>query len=148
MITAEKPQVEKASAEDLESARSLLTISDLPTQGLEETELWRVRDKDGRILGIAGLETWGRQGLLRSVVVADARRNEGIGRSLVRRVTEEARERGVRELYLITETAPRFFEKLGFRPLERKRVEGEVLNSVEFKGACAETAPVMLLRLS
>jgi amino-acid N-acetyltransferase len=70
-----------------------------------------------------------------------------VGTSLVRRVIFEARKKRVREVYLITETAPLFFERLGFSALDRSRVKGGVLNSVEFQEACPKTAPVLWLNL-
>ncbi|MDA4131758.1 MAG: hypothetical protein OK454_01350, partial [Thaumarchaeota archaeon] len=56
-------------------------------------------------------------------------------------------KRRIREVYLITEAAPLFFERLGFSAIDRSRVRGSVLNSVEFKGACPETAPVMWMEV-
>jgi amino-acid N-acetyltransferase len=70
-----------------------------------------------------------------------------VGTSLVRGVISQARKREMREVYLITETAPLFFERLGFSAIERSRVKGNVLNSLEFKGACPDTAPVMRMDL-
>jgi amino-acid N-acetyltransferase len=140
-------KVVRAEPEESSSARSLLSGSDLPTQGLDETELWCVRDGAGRVLGIAGLETWGEQGLLRSVVVEEDHRRDGVGSALVERIIKEANARGLAELYLITETAPLFFQRFGFNSFDRKNVVGPVLGSIEFKEACAETAPVMRLAL-
>lgn len=139
--------VERANSDGLNAARGLLTKSGLPTDGLEETELWCVRNGATGVAGIAGLEVWGTQGLLRSVVVDGERRGTGLGRALVKHVIEEASAKGLTELYLITETAPGFFEKLGFRRCARKVVKGQVLRSVEFTSACPDTAPVMMLKL-
>ncbi len=145
---AQSWEVERVASGDLDGVRRLLSESKLPVDGLDETELWRVRKSSrGAVIGIAGLETWGRQGLVRSVVVDDSHRRSGVGRALVERVFEEARVRHLLELYLITETAPLFFERLGFEPLERRKVKDAVLDSVEFRGACPDTAPVMRLDL-
>ena len=140
-------KVEKARPNDLKALRRLIEASELPADGLEDAELWCVRDSASRVLGAAGLETWGRQGLLRSVVVDGKLRGSGVGRALVERILEEGSAKDLAELYLITETAPPFFEKFGFRPVERKKVKGDVLNSMEFKEACPDTATVMRLRL-
>ena len=136
-------KVEKVTVAERQSARMLVTACGLPREGLDDAELWCVKEQGGRIIGVAGLETWGRQGLLRSVAVDEGRRKGGVGTSLVRRVIGEARKKRLREVYLITETAPLFFERLGFGAIDRSRVTGDVLNSVEFKEACSETAPVM-----
>jgi amino-acid N-acetyltransferase len=136
-------KVEKVKAAERQSARSLVSACGLPRGGLDDAELWCVKEEGGRILGVAGLETWGSQGLLRSVAVDEGRRKGGVGTSLVRQVIVEARKKRLREVYLITETAPLFFERLGFGAIDRSQVTGDVLNSVEFKVACSETAPVM-----
>lgn len=148
MNTPQEWKVERAGSKDWNSARRLLSDSGLPTQGLEKAELWCVRDVEDRVVGIAGLETWGRQGLLRSVAVEGRYRKGGMGKALVERIFKEAKVRHLDELYLITETAPDFFEKFGFTSYGRENVKGKVLDSTEFKGACPETAPVMKLTLN
>jgi len=137
-------KIEKANSSDLKSARRLLLEADLPTQGLEETEIWCARDGSDRVVGIAGLETWGKQGLLRSVVVDTKSRKNGIGKAVVERILKEARTRDLSEIYLLTETAPRFFSKFGFKKVERAGVKGRVLKSVEFREVCPDTAPMKL----
>ncbi len=137
----------KVKKGESKAASQLLSASGLPIGGLDDAELWYAKEEGGRIIGLAGLETWGRQGLLRSVAVRKGRRKAGVGTSLVRRVISEARTKGIREVYLITETAPLFFERLGFSAVDRSRVTGDVLNPVEFKEACSETAPVMRIDL-
>ncbi len=139
--------VERADPIDFTATKRLLVESGLPTQGLKETEIWRVRDETQEIVGISGLEIWGRQGLLRSVAVRTKSQRVGVGRALVEHTIAEARKKGIQELFLITETAPAFFERFGFKHLKRVNVKGEVLNSIEFKEACAESAPVMMLPL-
>jgi amino-acid N-acetyltransferase len=140
-------KVEKVRAAERQAACELISASGLPTEGLDDAELWCVKGDGRRFLGVACLETWGRQGLLRSVAVECEHREAGVGTSLVRRVIFEARKKRVREVYLITETAPLFFERLGFSALDRSRVKGGVLNSVEFQEACPKTAPVLWLNL-
>ena|ERR1022692_2601636 len=145
-----KPQswkVEKVNEPERKAAGKLISACGLPGEGLDDTQLWCVKGEGRLLLGVAGLETWGRQGLLRSVAVENERRKERVGTSLVRHVISEARKKRMRELYLITETAPLFFERQGFSAVDRSRVRGSVLNSVEFKGACPETAPVMRMDL-
>jgi amino-acid N-acetyltransferase len=59
-------------------------------------------------------------------------RQGGVGKALVKRVLKEAKARDLAELYLLTETAPNFFSKFGFKHATRSSVRGNVLNSVEF----------------
>jgi amino-acid N-acetyltransferase len=140
-------KVAKTKKAETMAASELVSASGLPIAGLEDAELWCVKEDGGRILGVAGLETWGRQGLLRSVAVRQDHQKARVGTTLVRQVIAEARKKKLHEVYLITETAPLFFERLGFIAVDRSRVTGNVLNSVEFKEACSETAPVMRMDL-
>lgn len=140
-------KVEKVNEPEREAAGRLISACGLPREGLEEAELWCVKGDGRQLLGVAGLEIWGRQGLVRSVAVENDHRKARVGTSLVRHVVSQAREKGMRDVYLITESAPLFFEKLGFRAIGRSRVRGSVLKSVEFRGACPETAPVMRMDL-
>jgi len=55
-----------------------------------------------------------------------------------------ARQRGVRRIYLLTETADRFFPRFGFRRIVRDQVEPAVRQSVEFRSVCPESAVVMV----
>jgi amino-acid N-acetyltransferase len=137
--------IERAQSRDLEPVRRLLSESKLPLEGLEITDLWCAKDRMGRLIGAAGLETWGKQGLLRSVVVDSRNRHAGIGGLLVKRVLGEAKARNLDELYLLTETAPRFFAGFGFRQVAKRTVKGRVLDSVEFREVCPETPPMKLV---
>jgi amino-acid N-acetyltransferase len=140
-------KVEKVEEAEAKAVRNLISASELPTEGLDDAELWCVKGERRRILGVAGLETWGTQGLLRSVAVEIGHRNAGVGTSLVRHVISEARKKKMREIYLLTGSAPMFFESLGFRAVDRSGIRGGVLNSVEFRELCPETAPVMWTNL-
>jgi amino-acid N-acetyltransferase len=140
-------KVEKMKKAERQSARKLVSASGLPLGGMEDSELWCIKGEGGGILGVAGLETWGRQGLLRSVAVDKDHRKEGVGTALVKQIIAEARKKKMGEVFLITETAPLFFERMGFNAIDRSRVRGGVLDSVEFKEVCSETAPVMLMDL-
>ncbi len=140
-------KAEKVKKAEAQLARKLVYASGLPGGGLEDAELWCVKGERRRIIAVAGLETWGIQGLLRSVAVDVDHRKEGVGTSLVRQIIAEARKKKMTEVFLITETAPLFFARLGFKATERSRISGDVLDSIEFKEACSETAPVMWLDL-
>ncbi len=95
----------------------------LPLDGLEGTKLWVLELGGGEVVGVAGLELYGNQGLLRSVAVADSMHNRGYGAALANYVICEARKSRVQELFLLTTTAPEFFKKLGFKE-EKPRKSG------------------------
>ena len=141
-------QIAELRPDELPKILELMQQSGLTKEGLDDAELFVARDEEKRIIGSAGLEMWGkRQGLLRSLVVTKELRGKGIGSSLVLYVLETARRRGLEEVFLLTTDVPEYYLKFGFKILDRKRVEGEVLNSAEFRGACLDTAVVMKIKI-
>ncbi|HEX9729279.1 MAG TPA: arsenic resistance N-acetyltransferase ArsN2 [Gemmatimonadales bacterium] len=136
-----------ATVADGPAITMLLTASALPSAGLDAhlaaTVVARV---EGTVVGCAALELHGSDALLRSVVVAASRRGTGLGRRLTEAALALGGARGVKRYYLLTETAERFFPRFGFHPIPRADVPDSVKTSVEFRGACPETAIVMALR--
>jgi amino-acid N-acetyltransferase len=137
-------RLRSATVEDLVELESLLSASKLPTAGVaDHLADFLVAERDGRIEGVIGLERYGSQGLLRSVVVAPGVRGRGIGDQLVSQLIERARSTGISELYLLTTTAEKYFPRFGFEQTTRAEVPASVQESVEFRGACPDTAFVM-----
>jgi N-acetylglutamate synthase-like GNAT family acetyltransferase len=104
--------------------------------------------RDGStLLGAGGFEVHGESGLLRSIVVADWLRGSGLGRALVESVEAAARQRGLRELVLLTETAPDFFARLGYADIARESAPEAIRKSAEFSSLCPQSARCMSKRL-
>jgi amino-acid N-acetyltransferase len=137
-------RIERAAAADTAAVQALLAAAGLPLQGAAEAlALGVVARDDGAIVGAAAVEAYGDAGLLRSVVVADGRRGSGLGRELVHAAEALAREAGIRELYLLTETAADWFPRLGYEVVARERARAAVGASVEFTMVCAATGVPM-----
>jgi amino-acid N-acetyltransferase len=133
-----------AEADDLRVVEGLLEGAALPVAGVAEwLPQFVVAESEGRIVGVAGLELYGTSALLRSVAVEPHWRGSGVGRQLVDRLLSEAHARGVHDVYLLTTTAEHYFPRLGFACVDRDRVPDCVQCSVEFTGACPESAVVM-----
>lgn len=133
-----------ATPADLPAVLELIDASGLPRAALDQhiaTTL--VARERARIVGTAALELYGNFALLRSVAVAAQLRGQGLGRRLTTAALELARRRGVRTVYLLTETAGGFFPKLGFQKIERGDVDPVVQTSQEFTSACPASAMVM-----
>lgn len=125
--------------------RTLLEASGLPTDGVAELgDRLLVAGPSGGVIGCAGLEVYGQAGLLRSVAVADRWRGEGVGAALTRRLVDDAAARGLARVYLLTETAPQFFERFGFEAVDRHVVDDAVLESAEFARLCPASAQAMV----
>jgi amino-acid N-acetyltransferase len=58
-------------------------------------------------------------------------------------VLEHVSLKGVREGYLLTETAEGFFAKLGFQRIERQAVPIVIRETEQFRTECSETAICM-----
>ncbi len=143
-MTETKAALRSARPSDLAAVEALLAAAELTTAGLADAFAdFVVAEQGGGIVGAAGVERYGDSGLLRSVVVAPAARDGGLGARMVRALADASRVRGVRELWLLTTTADRYFPRFGFVVAERSAVPPPLLQSVEFRGACPATAVVM-----
>lgn len=93
--------------------------------------------------GIIGLELYGEDALLRSLAISADARGQGCGKVLVSKLEELARSKGVRNLYLLTDTAEDYFKRLGFLIVERHLVSDAIKETEEFSNLCSEDAVVM-----
>lgn len=139
------PILRPARPEDQDAVVGLVASAGLPTSGVEiGSAEFVVAEYGGRIVGVAGLETYGTDGLLRSVAVAEDWRGRGLGGELTRAILEGARRRGLTDLYLLTETAADFFARFGFRPIRREDASEAVKASEEFRDLCPVSSTVMV----
>jgi len=122
-----------------------LNAEDLPTDDLEEpNRTFHVyRTLDGVIVGFAGYELYGEDVFLRSIVVPPGDRSKRIGRNLVPLLLYRARRQGARTAWLLTTTAPDFFERIGFRHRTRDEAPAEILETRQAKSLCPASANLM-----
>jgi amino-acid N-acetyltransferase len=134
-----------ATPDDLSPVRRLLEAAELPAEGLEEQwgPGYAVAVEDGRLLGAAGIERYGRFGLLRSVITAPGERGRGIAESLVRNRLAWAETEGLEGVYLLTTTAAGYFPRVGFERVERDALPVEIRESREFTTLCPASAVAM-----
>jgi amino-acid N-acetyltransferase len=140
-------QVTAAAGNDFANIERLLGSLGLPTAGLSDQfpDAYAVVVRDGAVVGCAGLESYGRVGLLRSVAVASPARNKGIGRALVERQLEAARALGLEAVYLLTTTARDYFSRLGFKDANREAAPPALSACPEFASACPASASCLVL---
>jgi len=139
MATAPLPRVNPADAGARAWAGRALEAAGLCALG-EATELLAARAPDGVLLGVAGLERYGGDGLLRSLVVAPAARRSGTGAALVAAVEQRAAALGLGALYLLTESAMAFFAARGYERVPRESVPAAVRGSEQFRLHCPASA--------
>jgi amino-acid N-acetyltransferase len=134
-----------ARTTDDPAIRGLLEAADLPTQDLTPSLLAHflvARDGD-MLVGAVGLEPAGDTALLRSLVVADAARDRGIGDELVRAIERAARAKGLRALYLLTTTADGYFARRGYTQIDRAVAPVALHETPQFKTLCPSSSVVM-----
>jgi amino-acid N-acetyltransferase len=140
----ESVSLREAQPADLPAVLALLGRADLPTAGVADTlPHFVIAEDEGRIVGAVGLELYGASALLRSAAVDENWRGCGVGRALIDRALDIARERHVEDIFLLTTTAEHYFPRFGFSCVSRESVAPEVQGSVEFKEACPASAVVM-----
>jgi amino-acid N-acetyltransferase len=98
--------------------------------------------------GVVGVELHGEDALLRSLAVAESARGKGCGAALVAQAERHAREQGAKRIYLLTTTAAKYFERLGYRALPRDEVPETIRATQEFAALCPASAAVLAKNLS
>jgi amino-acid N-acetyltransferase len=134
--------------EGFEAFRSLLKSSGLPADDLDyQRDLLVGYYEGGSLVGTGGLEVHGGYGLLRSLSVKLGIRGKSVGTTITEYLLQQGKEKKLKGIYLLTETAKGFFEKKGFMVVARDHVPDEVKVSSEFSVVCPATAVVMFLAL-
>ena len=123
-------------------ARAGLPVDDIDDAGPAGPLFWRF-ERDDVPVGFAGIEVHGPDALLRSLVTLPPLRLQGIGGGMVEKMEVEARARGARAIYLLTETSADFFAGLGYAPCARDRVPAAIAATAQFARLCPASATVM-----
>lgn len=150
MESASRPTIILRRARPLErdAVEKLLVAAGLPTEGVaDHFGHFFVGLTAGAVVGAIGVELYGSSALLRSAVVDPSARNRGVGALLAQRAVDHARDAGANRVFLLTETAERYFARHGFRTIPRSDAAPELAASAEMRSCCGETAVCMVLDL-
>jgi len=142
-------RIEPAGNRDLDSLTALLDAGHLPTDDLLERLQTALVARDAAgVIGCVALEPYGNAALPRSLAVTPSHRGHGMGQQLTRAALDLARRHRVAAVYLLTTTAGDFLARhFAFRPIVRAEVPTAVQRSVEFIGACPQSAQAMVREL-
>jgi amino-acid N-acetyltransferase len=131
-----------ANQHDIREIGGLLERCGLPSNDLEaHLNHFIVAKREDSLVGCIGMEIQGP--LLRSLAVDPAERNHGIANELTQRLLAFAKARGASEIYLLTETASMFFEKLGFQRINRENAPPNIRSHQQFTELCPSSAILM-----
>jgi amino-acid N-acetyltransferase len=101
--------------EDTGQLASLIVTGELPPFFLEPyIDGFLVVEYDGRLVAAGGLEFYGDDAVIRSVVVDPAARGLGLGLDVARLLEEDAIASGASDVYLFTLHAWEFWKRLGY----------------------------------
>ncbi len=127
---------------------ALLEASDLPPlpTGISLSSVLLGLEKDS-VMGVVALEVVARRGLTMWVAVAGEHQGRGLGKTLLHSLIARAHELSLREVYIVTKTASKFFAQLGFSPVSCAAVPSEIRSLRAYPDHCAESAEVMRLEL-
>ncbi|MFT5502401.1 MAG: amino-acid N-acetyltransferase [Gammaproteobacteria bacterium] len=143
------PQVESLSLEDIVELQAILKACHLSSEDVEVpiNSFIGIRD-GGQVIAVGGLEMASPDALLRSVAVAPEYRGQGLANLIVGALIKIAVRSHITSQYLLTETAPWFFEKLGFELVIRNDVPESIRSCRQFTGLCPDSADCLRLKIS
>ena len=104
-------RMRKAVSFDFNSICELLESENLPTIDIQQDLLhFFVIERNKKILAVIGLEIYGEEALLRSMVVDREYRNQSLATLLVHELIKYGNDNGVKTIYLITTTAEGYLQ--------------------------------------
>ncbi len=125
--------------------RQLLETCKLPVSDIAPTAAmpFFAHSAGEELLGVVGLELYRPFALLRSLAVAPACRDSGLGRALVAFAERQAAAQGITSLYLLTTTAAPFFATLGYADAVRTDAPAAIQSTAQFAGLCPASSSFM-----
>ncbi len=127
--------IKPAKRGDMAAVRAMLAESGLEKEPARDDQFtsFFVLSNEGGVVGSVALEVFGDDAVLRALAVHPERRGTGYGWMLADMAVSQARWRGVRRIYLLTENASDFFAaKFGFRIVDRTTLGKHVAASETF----------------
>jgi amino-acid N-acetyltransferase len=121
-----------------------LPVSDITDEHLEH---FFFVGSDGSPTGLVGLELYGTDALLRSLVVRENARSKGLGSALIEHAEQYAASMSVRSIYLLTIAAEAFFKRLGYERIERSQAPPSIERTREFASLCPASSAFMVKSL-
>jgi amino-acid N-acetyltransferase len=133
--------------DNLAQLEDLLCRNHLPIQdcAAQAQIFYGIFDGD-MLIAAGGLEPAADYALLRSVVVMEQYRASGLARKISEYLINLAESEGRRAVYLLTETAAPYFQRLGFTPLSRAEVPAAIAQTRQFSALCPDSAICLVMR--
>jgi N-acetylglutamate synthase-like GNAT family acetyltransferase len=134
-------QARKVGPSDLDHLCKSLNQAGLPFSDVSEPDRQFYRfEVDGEWVAYGGLEGAGSDLLLRSIVVCETHRGEGLGKAVLSELERYAVSQGAVRLHLLTQGAAGFFSANGYELLGRDEAPAAITQTVQFKHLCPASA--------
>jgi arsenite methyltransferase len=147
LVEGKEYAIRTALENDLPIIGTLLTENDLTTSGVRDNLAnFLVADYQG-VIGVIGIEFAGNGAMLRSMAVSKELRKRSIATALVERSLERSHQLGVKEVYIMTNTADRFAARWGFYKIQRSEIPKDIMMSSALSNLCPSTSICMKLDL-
>jgi amino-acid N-acetyltransferase len=128
---------------ELAAAKALLEKASLVVSDISEKVKLFGLFSDNNLLALAGLEVFGNEALLRSVCVSAQEKGKGYGQQIIKNLENDAARNKITDLYLLTTTASKFFERIGYQVADRNTAPDAIKNTSEFSDLCHSSAVFM-----
>ncbi|HEY3802586.1 MAG TPA: GNAT family N-acetyltransferase [Kofleriaceae bacterium] len=142
--------IRPAQRADMPAVRNVLesvSLTDEPARDDQFPDFFVLRNEKGTV-GCVSLAVLGEDAVLRALAVDPEFRGAGYGWMLADMAVGQARWRGVRRIYLLTESASEFFAaKFGFRIVDRSTLGKAVASTETFSAAAGASRVAMRLDL-
>ena len=136
-----------AGSADKNQIRRLLSECGLPTLYVHRhLKSFMVAKAGKTIVGVVGVEVYGRTGLFRSLCVGETYRGRGIARMLNEKLLVYVRTRKIDRLYLFTLYAKKFASKLGFRKIDKKRIPKSIRSTWQFRKSYCYPSVICMMK--
>jgi N-acetylglutamate synthase-like GNAT family acetyltransferase len=137
-----------SNAAGLDAFKDLLRKAKLPVDDLDEQKQLLIGFyKNEELIGTGGLEIFGSCALLRSIAVRQDFQGKSVGSVITEKMLQEARQRNIKDVYLLTETTYAYFQRKGFADTDRGALPVAIKQSYQFQSACPASAKVMHLKM-
>ena len=137
--------MEQLDYKNINSIISLLEENDLPVSDIHSGITFFVEKQDNKVIAVGGLESAGDDAIIRSIAVSDNYKSQGFGSAITRHLINHAKINGIKDIYLLTTTAEKFFPRYGFKKIDRQVIPVNIKNSTQYKDVCPDSAVVMKL---
>jgi len=141
-------EIRKLLRVEYDLARELLQQLELPYTDLDQDQLqlFSVHENE-EFVGVGGFEKYGEDALLRSVAILPEKQQLGRGGQIIQLIENKAKEVRIERFYLLTTTAAGFFDKKGYRRIDRINAPEALQQTTEFSTLCPDSAICMMKTL-